>query len=60
MAIAAGCGDDGTPSAQERIERVERRYEKLWDAESVNCREAPGGEGFECRIVSKQRGPAGP
>jgi hypothetical protein len=58
-ASVAGCGEDG-PSSQDRIERVERRYEKLWNAESVSCREAAGGEGYECRVVSKQRQPGDP
>jgi hypothetical protein len=58
-AAVAGCGGGGT-SSQDRIERVERRYEKLWNAESVSCREAAGGEGYECRILSKQRRPGDP
>ena len=59
-AITSGCaGGDGS-SAEERIERVEKRYEQLWNAESVNCREAPGGEGYECTIWSKQKKPGDP
>jgi hypothetical protein len=58
-AAVTGCGGDGPDSSQERIERVERRYEQLWDAESVSCREAPGKEGYECRIISgRQPSPA--
>ena len=56
---ATGCGGD-EPSSREKIDRVEQRYQKLWHAESVSCREAPGGEGYECRIVSKQRQPGDP
>jgi hypothetical protein len=57
--LGVGCGEDA-PSSQERIDRVERRYEKLWNAESVNCREAPGGEGYDCRIMTKQQKPGDP
>ena len=53
-ALASGCGGDEGPSAQERIERVERRYEQLWNAESVKCREAQGG-GYDCTIWSEQK-----
>ena len=59
-AIACGCGGDERSDARERLERVEKRYEKLWNAESVSCREAPGQEGYECRIVSKQTRPGNP
>ncbi|MGH2978399.1 MAG: hypothetical protein ACRDLQ_02020 [Solirubrobacterales bacterium] len=55
---AAGCGDDRS-EAEKRIDRVEQRYEELWNAESVSCREAPGKEGYECRIVSDQQQPGG-
>jgi hypothetical protein len=57
-AIASGCGDAG-PSKEERIERVEKRYEQLWNAESVKCREAQGG-GYDCTIWSKQKRPGDP
>jgi hypothetical protein len=57
-AIATGCGG-GESSTAERIERVERRYEQLWSAESVNCREAQGG-GYDCTIWSKQKKPGDP
>jgi hypothetical protein len=59
-AIASECGGGEGPSAEERIERVERRYEQLWNAESVNCRIAPGGEGYQCTIWSKQKKPDDP
>jgi hypothetical protein len=57
--VAVGCGGDERSEARERLERVERRYEQLWNAESVSCREAPRREGYECRIVSKQTRPGG-
>jgi hypothetical protein len=57
-AITSGCGGDGS-SAEERIERVEKRYEQLWNAESVKCREAQGG-GYDCTIRSKQKKPGDP
>jgi hypothetical protein len=51
--IAGGCGGDGGTDSD--IERVERRYEQLWDVEEVSCQEAPGQEGYDCRIVSRRK-----
>ena len=58
-ALASGCGGDEGASAEERIDRVEKRHEQLWNAESVNCREAQGG-GYNCTIWSKQKKPGDP
>ena len=58
-AITSGCAGGDGASAEERIDRVEKRYEQLWNAESVNCREAPGG-GYDCTIWSKQKKPGDP